>query len=48
MSQSLKVRGLKKVKTHVAISLISMICIALVALKTGNGDLLASVNSFRF
>ena len=46
--KAVKVRTLEKVRTHVALSLIAMLCIALVALKTGNGDLLASVNSFRF
>lgn len=46
--KSLKVRGLDNVKVHAAISLITMLVVALVALKSGNGDLSASVNSFKF
>jgi len=46
--KAVKVRSLDKVRVHAAISLITMLCAALVALKTGNGNLLTSVNSFRF
>ena len=46
--KALKVRGLEKVKTHAACSLITMLAVGLIALKSGNGHLSASVNSFRF
>jgi hypothetical protein len=46
--KDLKVRGLNNVRIHVAFSLIAMLTVALVALKTGNGNKATSVNSFRF
>lgn len=46
--KAIKVRGLDKVKVHVAISLISMLVVAIVAYKSGNGHLSTSVNSFKF
>lgn len=46
--KALKVRGLERVKIHAACSLITMLAVGLVALKSGNGHLSASVNSFRF
>lgn len=46
--KTLKVRRLDRVRIHVACSLITMLAVGLVALKSGNGHLSASVNSFRF
>lgn len=46
--KDLKVRGLDNVRIHVAFSLIAMLTVAFVALKTGNGNRATSVNSFRF
>jgi transposase len=46
--KAVKVRGLDNVKIHAAISLITMLVVALVALRSGNGHLSASVNSFKF
>jgi len=46
--KSIKVRGLERVEAHIVISLITMLSIALVVIKTGNGNLSTSVNSFRF
>ncbi|MBX5321828.1 MAG: transposase [Candidatus Bathyarchaeia archaeon] len=43
-----KVRGINNMKTHVATSLITMICVALVAIKSGNINLSKSVNSFKY
>jgi len=42
--KAVEVRGLEKIKVHVALSLIAMLSTALVAIKTGNGGLVASVN----
>ena len=46
--KDLRVRGLDNVRIHVAFSLIAMLTVAFVALKTGNGNKATSVNSFRF
>ena len=46
--KSVKVRTLDRVRVHVAFSLIAMLAVALVAIKSGNGDRSTSVNSFRF
>lgn len=46
--RDVKVRGLDNVRIHAAFSLIAMLTVALVALKTGNGHRATSVNSFRF
>jgi len=46
--KAIKVRGLDRVKVHVAISLISMLVVAMVAHKSGNGHLSTSINSFKF
>ena len=46
--KSVKVRTLDRVKVHVAFSLIAMLAVALVAIKSGNGNRSTSVNSFRF
>ncbi len=46
--KSVKVRTLDMVRVHVAFSLIAMLAVALVAIKSGNGDRSTSVNSFRF
>ncbi|MCW4049136.1 MAG: transposase [Candidatus Bathyarchaeota archaeon] len=45
--KAVKVRGIDKVTAHVAISLITMISVALIAQKT-NPDLATSINSFRY
>lgn len=46
--KALKVRGLGRVRIHATVSLITMLSVALIAFKSGNGNLSASVNSFRF
>lgn len=43
-----KVRKIDNVKVHVATSLITMLCVASVAIKSGNVNLSKSVNSFKF
>lgn len=43
-----KVRKIDNMKIHAATSLITMLCVALVAIKSGNVDLSKSVNSFKF
>lgn len=43
-----KVRKIDNIKIHVATSLITMLCVALVAIKSGNTNHSKSVNSFRF
>ncbi|RLG48802.1 MAG: hypothetical protein DRN90_03115 [Thermoproteota archaeon] len=46
--KAVRVRGINNVKVHITLSLIAMLTVALVALKTGNGKMLASINPFRF
>lgn len=46
--KDVKVRGLGDMRIHVTFSLIAMLTVALVALKTGNGNRASSINSFRF
>jgi transposase len=46
--KAVRVRGIANVKVHVALSLITMLTVALAAIKTENGHLSKSVNSFRF
>lgn len=46
--KAVKVRTLDRVRVHVSFSLIAMLAVAQVAIKSGNGNLSASVNSFRF
>ena len=45
--KAVKVRGIDNVRTHVTLSLITMMSVALVAQKT-NPDLATSINSFRY
>jgi hypothetical protein len=46
--KALKVRGLKSARVHVSISLIALISISYVSLKTNNPNLITSINSFRY
>jgi len=46
--KAVKVRGHESVEIHAALSLITMLSVALVAKKTGNSDLSTSLNFWRF
>jgi transposase len=46
--KALKVRGLSKVKVHISISLIALLSISYVSLRTKNSDLMTSISSFRY
>jgi len=46
--KSIKVRRIEWVKIHIAISLITMLCVALVAIRSENSDLSMSINPFKF
>jgi len=46
--KAVRVRGIDKVKVHVALSLIAVLSVAWASFKTENGHLSRSINSYRF